>query len=191
MKEKNNIVEVVYELNRLRYTEEFRVMGDKLYWVEKSVKYNADQFEIDYAYRFESSDTPEDSSLIYGISIPEKGIEGILFDVFDSLSSVEDNFVIQKIRSAKTTLLTHEDNNSDLKFGLLPKVHQSKFNEDPHRYVLRKDFPDFPTCPFAQSFSMLGYDNKLKDYVWLSTSMIRDARLEIVLYKQAAKSDEA
>lgn len=185
MRGKNNIVAIVDELGKLGYSEEFRTRGEKLYWVGKSVKYNADQFEIDHAYRLESADAPEDSSLIYGISIPKKGIKGILIDVFDALSSLEDNFVIHKIRSAKTILLTHEESNSDLKFGLLPKVHKSKFNEDPHRYVLRKDFPDFPPCPFAQSFSMLGYDNKLKEYVWLTSSILKDERLKTVLYKKA------
>lgn len=190
MKGKSNIVEVVYELDELGYTEEFRIIGEKLYWVEKAVKYNADQFEIDHAYRLESSDTAEDSSLIYGISIPKKGIKGILIDAFNTLSSLEDNFVIHKIRSAETTLLTQEDGNSDLKFGILPKVHKSKFNENPHRYVLRKDFPDFPACPFGQGFSMLGYDIKLKEYVWLVTSILRDERLKTVPYKQGVESDE-
>ncbi|PPK98920.1 hypothetical protein [Parapedobacter indicus] len=189
MKGKNNIVEVVYELDEQGYTEEFRIKDEKLLWVEKSVKYNADQFEIDHAYRLESSDTAEDSSLVYGISIPKKGIKGILIDAFNTLSSLEDNFVIHKIRSAETTLLTLEDSNSDLKFGILPKVHKSKFNENPHRYVLRKDFPDFPACPFGQSFSMLGYDTKLKEYVWLVTSILRDERLETVYFKEPSNSD--
>ena len=85
------------------------------------------------------------------------------------------------------TLLTPEDSNSDLKFGFLPKVHKSKFNEDPHRYVLRKGFPDFPPCPFGQSFSMLGYDNQLKEYVWLTTRILKDKRLETVNYKAEAE----
>jgi hypothetical protein len=189
MKAKNNMIEVVKELNKLGYTEEFRVIGEKVYWVGKSTKYNSDQFEIDHAYRFESSDNPEDSSLIYGISIPKKGIKGILIDVFDTLSSLGENFVINKILSVETTLLTHEDSNLDLKFGLVPKVHKSKFNEDPHRYILRKDFPDFPACPFGQSFSMLGYDKKLEEYVWLTTSILRDERLKTVHYKPESNSN--
>lgn len=190
MRAKSNIIKIVKELNRLGYTEEFRIKDEKLYWVAKAVKYNADEFEIDHAYRFESSDAPEDTSLLYGISIPKKGIKGILIDVFDTLSSLQDNFVIYKFRSASATVLTHEDSELDLRFGFLPKVHKSKFNENPRRYVLRKGFPDFPACPFAQSFSMLGYDNKLKEYVWLTTSILKDKRLETVNYKQEAESDE-
>lgn len=191
IKEMNNIVKVINELHKLGFTEEFRIIDEKLYWVKNLVKYNDDEFEVDYAYRFESSDTPEDSSLIYGISISKKGIKGILIDAFDTLYSLEDNFIVHKIRSAVPTLLTHEDTNSDLKFDLLPKVHKSKFNQAPHRYVLRKDFPDFPPCPFAQSFSMLGYDKELKEYVWLATSILKDERLETIYYKQEAQSDRS
>lgn len=73
MKEQSNIVTVVYDLDKSGYTEEFRVIGEKLHWMEKSVKYNADQFEIDYAYCFESPEAPEDTALIYAISIPKRG----------------------------------------------------------------------------------------------------------------------
>jgi hypothetical protein len=45
------------------------------------------------------------------------------------------------------------------KYGV-PKVFKSEFNEDPDRYVLRKGFPDFPECPYGESFSMLGYDTQ-------------------------------
>lgn len=127
---------------------------------------------------------------MYGISIPKKEIKGILIDVFDTLSSLEDNSVIHKILSTETTVLTHEDSHPDLKFGFLPKVHKSKFNEAPHRYELRMHFPDFPACPFAQNFSMLGYDNKLKEYVWLTTSILKDERLSTVHYIHESDSDD-
>ncbi|MBO9151524.1 hypothetical protein ACFOTA_04860 [Chitinophaga sp. GCM10012297] len=186
MSPKSNIVKIVKELDKLGYTEEFRIVGGKLYWVETSDRYDPDQIEVDHAYRFESSGTREDSSLVYGISVPKERIKGILIDVFDTLSSLEDTPVVNKVLSATTLLLTHEDSGLELKFGLLPKVHKSKFDEDPHRYVLRKGFPDFPPCPFAQSFSMLGYDHKLKQYVWLTTSILKDERLKAIDYKQGA-----
>lgn len=103
--------------------------------------------------------------------------------MLDSFESLPDNFVNNKIRNVKPTVLTHEDTNAELKFGFIPKVHKSKFNENPHRYELRKNFPDFPKCPFGQSFSMLGYDKELGRYVWLVTSIIRDERLQQNDYK--------
>lgn len=183
MKEKSNIIKIVDTLIQQGYTEEFRVTAEKLYWVQKAVKYSADQFEVDQAYRLESSDTSGDTSLVYGISIPKKGIKGILVDVFDTLTSLEDNATVHKVLSTGTTVLPHDDSEQSLKFGFLPKVHKSKFNEDPHRYELRFQFPDFPPCPFGQHFSMLGYDRKLSEYVWLTTGILKDERLEAVNYR--------
>jgi hypothetical protein len=51
------------------------------------------------------------------------------------------------------------------------------------RYVLREGFPDFPPCPFGQSFSILGFDTAEQEYVWLVTSIIRDPRLIRVPYQ--------
>ncbi|KAA2217391.1 MULTISPECIES: hypothetical protein [Flavobacteriaceae] len=183
MEAKNNMIETVKELNSVGYTEDFRLTGEKLHWVAKNVDYNADQFEVDYAYRFESSDTPEDTSMVYAVSIPKKGTKGVLLDVLDNFSSLPDNFVNNKVREKVPTVLTHDESNNELKFGFVPKVHKSKFNENPHRYELRKNFPDFPACPFGQSFSMLGYDKEVEQYVWLVTSIIRDERLQVNDYK--------
>lgn len=76
---------------------------------------------------------------------------------------------------------------SDLKFGYLPRVHKSTFDEDTSRYVLRKGFPDFPSCPFGGSFSMLGYDTKQDKYVWLSKSIIKNKDLNVVHYEHSDK----
>ena len=183
MNAKNNMIETVKELNNVGYNEDFRLTGEKLHWVAKSVNYDANQFEVDYAYRFESADTPEDTSLVYAISIPNKGIKGVLLDVLNTFNPLPDNFVNNKIKGIQPTLLTHENEDNSLKFGFIPRVHKSKFNENPQRYVLRKNYPDFPACPFGQSFSMLGYDTEVNQYVWLVTSIIKDERLQTVDYK--------
>lgn len=67
------------------------------------------------------------------------------------------------------------------KYGV-QKVYKAEFNEDPDRYVLRKGFPDFPECPYGESFSMLGYDTHDKRYVWLVTSILKDERLHTDTY---------
>ena len=64
----------------------------------------------------------------------------------------------------------------------MPKVYKSKFNEDPGRYELRKSYLDFPSCPYGESFSMLGYDRLENKYVWLVSSIIKDTRLEVSEY---------
>jgi hypothetical protein len=39
------------------------------------------------------------------------------------------------------------------------------------RYVLRVGFPDFPQCPAGTAFTMLGFDEQAKQYVWLATGI--------------------
>lgn len=41
----------------------------------------------------------------------------------------------------------------------------------------RENYPDFPTCPFGNAFSILGFDVAEQTYVWLVTSILRDTRL--------------
>jgi len=48
---------------------------------------------------------------------------------------------------------------------------------------LQQCLPDFPPCPFGQSFSILGFDTAEQEYVWLVTSIIRDPRLIRVPYQ--------
>jgi hypothetical protein len=74
------------------------------------------------------------------------------------------------------------DQDAPSKHGLR-KVYKSEFHSDPERYVLREGFPDFPPCPFGQSFSILGFDTAEQEYVWLVTSIIRDPRLIRVPYQ--------
>lgn len=87
-----------------------------------------------------------------------------------------ERFDVQSVVSAY-------DNSDDepMKNGV-PKILKADFNEDPDRYVLRKGFPDFPECPFGNSFSMLGYDNVKERYVWLVTSILKDERLDVEIY---------
>ena len=65
----------------------------------------------------------------------------------------------------------------------LRKVYKREFDRDPERYVLRIDYPDFPECPFGESFSMLGFDTAEQTYVWLVTSILRDSRLNRIPYQ--------
>ena len=75
----------------------------------------------------------------------------------------------------------YDESNQEQKFGV-PKIYKIKFEEDPDRYELRKGFPDFPACPYGNSFSMLGFDKKQNRYVWLVSSIIKDDRLKVNEY---------
>jgi hypothetical protein len=75
---------------------------------------------------------------------------------------------------------------ADLKFGYLPRVHKDTFTKDTNRYVLRRGFPDFPSCPFGGDFSMLGYDTKQNIYVWLSKSIIKSKDLNVIQHESSS-----
>ena len=75
-----------------------------------------------------------------------------------------------------------EDSDVPSRYGLR-KVYKREFDRDPERYVLRIDYPDFPECPFGQSFSMLGFDTAEQTYVWLVTGILQDSRLNRIPYQ--------
>ena len=183
MHSRNNLVSDVQRLKKAGYSADFKIVNQALFDVGSSESFPAKNFEIDEAFQYEGPDQVEDSSLIYAISIPEKGIKGLLIDAFDVISSFTPSEVTKKIRSQKTQIITEENTTQELKFGFLPKVHKAKFDQTPHRYELRLGFPDFPACPFSEHFSMLGYDRASQQYVWLSTSILKDPRLITVRYK--------
>jgi hypothetical protein len=81
-----------------------------------------------------------------------------------------------------------EDGDVPSRYGLR-KVYKDEFDRDPERYVLRIAYPDFPECPFGQSFSMLGFDTAEQTYVWLVTSILRDSRLKRIPYQGAEVPD--
>ncbi len=64
----------------------------------------------------------------------------------------------------------------------MKKILKSDF--DPNRYILRVGYPDFPPCPYGESFRMLGYDTKDKVYVRLAPKLLKDKRLQTEVYKE-------
>lgn len=66
----------------------------------------------------------------------------------------------------------------------LRKVFKTEFDQEPERYVLRIAFPDFPACPFGNSFPVLGFDTATQEYVRLVKSILKDPRLMRVPYQE-------
>ena len=75
-----------------------------------------------------------------------------------------------------------EDRDVPGRYGLR-KVYKNEFDRDPERYVLRIGYPDFPECPFGESFSVLGFDTAEQTYVGLVTSILRDSRPNQIPYQ--------
>jgi len=177
------LLDILEEVQKDGYTEEMRFHKNHvhLHAISKDVVIEANDFEVDKAYRFEGSLSEEDVSELYAITSNKHGFKGFLIDELDEYRRLPDHPLVEKLTAVEKTTHIYDDSDQELKFGV-PKVYKIKFEEDPERYELRKGFPDFPSCPYGNSFSMLGYDKKENRYVWLVSSIIKDDRLEMNEY---------
>lgn len=174
------LIDILKELQDAGYTEEIRLHKNyiHLHAISRDVVLEARDFEVDSAYRFEGGSADEDISELYAITASKHSFKGYLIDELDEYRRLPDHPLIEKIQEVEKTVHAYDDSDQEQKFGV-PKIYKAKFNEDPERYELRRGFPDFPACPYGNSFSMLGFDRKENRYVWLVSSIIKDERLAV------------
>jgi hypothetical protein len=177
----NNLIHAVDELVSRGYDHDFRLSEGKLFDVTTNASVEADEICVDAAYRFEAARGSDDRSNLYAISTRSGMTKGLLIDAFDLYQQYANDPLLQRLDIQPIVSACDDSEGVPTKYGV-PKVFKSEFNEDPDRYVLRKGFPDFPECPYGESFSMLGYDTHDKRYVWLVTSILKDERLRTETY---------
>lgn len=182
-----DMVEAVSALLQRGYEHEYRILDGQLYDLTASKPVAAGDVHVDAAMRFESAPDAGDGSNIYAIADRKAGSKGLLVDAFDSLDQECSRELYERLIANRPT---RHDNDSGIasRYGLR-KVFKEEFDREPERFVLRIGFPDFPPCPFGQSFSMLGFDTAEQSYVWLVTSILRDSRLERIPYQGADLPD--
>jgi hypothetical protein len=110
-----------------------------------------------------------------------------LVDAFDALDQECSRELHEQLNANRPT--RHDNAREIASRHGLRKVFKEEFDRDSQRFVLRIGFPDFPPCPFGQSFSMLGFDMAEQSYVCLVTSILRGSRLEKVPYQGADAPD--
>lgn len=168
-----NIVDAVTHYQANGYEREFRVVDGDLYDLASGDTFPADAITVEEAFRFQGAD---DDANLYVISLHEDADGGTLIDAFDLVADESNDALRAQLEAVELEYVADPNDGRPLRYGL-PKILKADFNEDPERYVLRKGFPDFPTCPFGQSYQMLGFDRQDEKYVWLVTSIIKDDRL--------------
>lgn len=183
----SDMVEAVSELLARGYDHEYRIRDGQLYDLTSDTTVAAGDARVDIAMRFESATDAEDGSNIYAIADRRAGSRGLLIDAFDALDRECSRELYERLNANRP--VRHDDEGEIASRYGLRKIFKEEFNEDPERFVLRIGFPDFPPCPFGQSFSMLGFDTAEQSYVWLVTSILRDSRLERVPYQGADVPD--
>lgn len=182
-----DVVEAVSQLVAQGYEREFRIKDGRLFDLARNSALDLRDIHVDTALRLASGRDGEDASNIYAISDQRSHSKGLLIDAFDIFDEICDRGLADRLVESRNVEIV-EDLDVLSRYGLR-KVYKSEFESDPERYVLRIDYPDFPECPFGESFSMLGFDTAEQTYVWLVTSILRDSRLSRIPYQGAEVPD--
>ncbi|MEH2512593.1 hypothetical protein V1291_003947 [Nitrobacteraceae bacterium AZCC 1564] len=177
----NDFIDAVSDFERRGYNHDFRIKDGQLLDLTVGKPITTTDIQVDASLRFESSPEAGDRSNIYAITNRRANTKGLLIDAFDVLDS-DCTPELYDCLSANRVVSRFADDDIPSRYGLR-KVYKEEFDQDPERFVLRIDFPDFPECPFGQSFSMLGFDLAEQRYVWLVTSILRDSRLSRVPFQ--------
>jgi hypothetical protein len=185
-----DVADVVQAVSRLvseGYDREFRIKDGRLFDLALNSALDPRDIHIDTALRLESARDGGDASNVYAISDRKSHRKGLLIDAFDVLDEICDQGLADRLAENRHTEFV-EDDDVPSRYGLR-KVYKGEFDTDPERYVLRIGYPDFPECPFGESFSVLGFDTAEQTYVWLVTSILRDTRLNRIPYQHAEVPD--
>jgi hypothetical protein len=183
----SDMSEAVSELVRHGYDHEYRIKDRQLHDLTADRPVSTSNFHVDVSLRFESGPDAGDGSNMYAISDRRTGTKGLLIDAFDVLDK-DCSKELFELLTADLQTLSGDDGGVASRYGLR-KIFKEEFDGEPQRFVLRIGFPDFPECPFGQSFSMLGFDTAEQAYVWLVTSILKDPRLERVPFQGADVPD--
>lgn len=176
-----DVVEAVSQLVNEGYEREFRIKDGRLVDLALNAVLDPKEIHVDTALRLESGRDGEDASNIYAITDRKSHNKGLLIDAFDIFDEICDRGLTDRLVENRNTEFA-EDDDVPSRYGLR-KVYKCEFDSDPERYVLRIEYPDFPQCPFGESFSVLGFDTAEQSYVWLVTSILRDSRLNRIPYQ--------
>lgn len=183
----SDIVEAADTYLRQGYSHDYRLVDGEIRDITAGRTLDAAQLHVDAAYRFEIEPNSDDASNFYAITDRGHGAKGLLIDAFDMLGPDSPSPLLGRMNKARR-ILRDEQPSVPIRYGVR-KVGKSEFEENPERYVLRIDFPDFPPCPFGAAFSMLGFDVYEQAYVWLATKILKDERLIRVPYQDAVVDD--
>lgn len=177
MNNTKDMVTAVADLKDKGYTHEFRVKNNQLFSDQLNKSYAMEEFSIDDAYGFSTEDEAEK---LFAITLNNDNTKGYLVDAYSQIENVEASEVREKFTANNAQI--HHISDENMKYGL-PRIKRVAFNKEPDRYVFRVGYPDFPSCPFGNSFEALGWDKNNNQYVWLVSSIIKDERLARDEYK--------
>lgn len=178
----NDLINVVDELRLKGYTEIFIIKDNLVYSAKLNRGFREEEVIIDGAYRFDVTEDAFDTQYLFAIYVPQYRLRGLIVDLLGTYYYMEEQPITKILRAAKMNNYIFDDQNPYEKYGLR-KITPADFDVDSKRYVLRIGYPDYPACPVGTDFTMLGFDELTQEYVWLSTTILKDRRLKKVEFE--------
>ena len=89
--------EVMNELRKRGYTEDFNLRDDSIYCRNGACVLYPDDFLIDRYYRFEGPSDPADQAILYAISSEKFGMKGVLVNGYGTSSNPLTDAMVKKL----------------------------------------------------------------------------------------------
>ena len=178
----NDLVKVVDELRLKGYSDNFVIKGNRIFSLGMNRGFEEEDVIIEGAYQFDIAEEAFDTQNLFALFIPRHQLRGLIIDLLGRYFYMEDQSISRILRNAPLVTYIFDDEDPYSKYGL-KKISPSEFNAHSDRYVLRVGYPDFPECPVGIDFSMLGFDEQTREYIWLATSILKDSRLKRLEYR--------
>lgn len=176
-----DLIKVVDELRLKGYTDNFIIKDNLMFSTGLNRGFPEREVRIEGAFQFDISEEVFDTQNVFAVAIPKYERKGLLIDLLGMYLYMDDQSITGMLRKVPMATYIFDELDPSRKYGL-KKINPPDFDADSNRYVLRVGFPDFPECPAGAAFSMLGFDTREQEYVWLATRIIKDPRLKRVAY---------
>lgn len=94
----NTLSEAIADLQDKGYTQDFNLHADTLECKALDLTIGVDEFVVDSTYRFEGDSNPDDSSILFAVSVSDHGVKGLLVDAYGTYSDPLNYEMIQKLK---------------------------------------------------------------------------------------------
>ena len=97
MKNYNNLVDALQDLNARGFTNDFNLKSNCLECKKLELEIHPEDFEITEMYRFEGDSSPDDNSVLYAIE-SKGGIKGVLVDAYGTYAEAMSPEMAMKLK---------------------------------------------------------------------------------------------
>src|SRR6476620_3010782 len=93
----DTLSETIRTLRTKGYTEDFNLQCDRLECKVGGYTLSPHEFQVDDVFRFEGASDPGDESILYAISLPSRGVKGVLVNAYGIYSDGTTNELLEKL----------------------------------------------------------------------------------------------